>query len=216
MELLGTCSELLVAFLDHHKIAALHNEGIVTRANHPFPRFVLQVYKSGEKTVSLEAMCRLSTGQLIVERLAGVGETEEDAIMDAQTNFSNCVFHVWLSALLGRSNEFAKEYVWKINGTDRNVTVGFPNERGDLDLSDDLRWQEAWHKAVQELPLSQETHWASLAYVQRAQKVLACEALLDNENCEQVKDKVLSYNWPVIDKFYSVRQFMIIQEPVSK
>lgn len=106
MELLGTCSELLVAFLKHHQIAAVDDEGIVTLPEHPGKKFVLQVYKDGEKAVTLEAMCRLGTGQLMVERLAGFGETQEKAVMDAQGNFSNCVFHVWMSALLGRTNQF--------------------------------------------------------------------------------------------------------------
>ncbi|MCC7529462.1 MAG: hypothetical protein IT342_13140 [Candidatus Melainabacteria bacterium] len=214
MQLLGTCSELLVAFLKQHGIAALHDEGIVTLPEHPGYRFVLQVYKAGEKTVSLEAMCRLRTGQLMIERLGGVGETQEEAVMDAQANFANCVFHVWMSALLGNSNQFAKEHVWNVNGIDRNVTIGLPNGRGELDVADDLRWQEAWQLAVRDLPLSQEVHWASVCYVQNACKLLAFDALLDNEDCEPVKQKVLSFDWPVRDRFYSVRQFMIIQEQI--
>lgn len=212
MEILGTCSELLVAFLKPHGIIAVHNDGIVTVPEHSNHRFVLQVYESGENTVSLEAMCRLPSGQLMIERLAGIGDTQKDAILDVQTNFANSVFHVWLSALLGKPNQFAKEYVWKVNGTDRNITVGFPTARGEFEAGANAGWQDAWHSAVRELPLSSETHWASICYCQNAGKLLACDTLVDNNDCESAKEKVLSFAWPARDKFYLIRQFLIIQE----
>ena len=68
---------MLVHLLKSHGITALHNEGVV-RLVDSMLRFVLQVYRSRDKNVLLEAMCRLNNGQLMTERLAGVGETHKD------------------------------------------------------------------------------------------------------------------------------------------
>lgn len=211
MQLLGTCSEVLVNLLKSHGITALHDEGIVSLADSKY-RFVLQVYKSGDNSVLLEAMCRLDDGQLMTERLAGVGETQEEAVMDAQSNFVSAVFHVWLAGLLGISNQHTNEYIWKVNGTERKVTVGFPADRGGG--ANEVEWQKEWHLSIQSLPLSQGSHWASLCYARHADKFIACDALLDNEACESVKERMLKFDWPVRDSLYSVRQFIIISDGV--
>ena len=212
MQLLGTGSELLVDLLKSHGIAALHDGGIVTLVDYKH-RFVLQVYKSGDKSVLLEAMCRLENGQLMTERLAGVGETQEQAVMDAQINFVGAVFHVWLAALLGKSNKHTSEYIWQVNGTERKVTIGFPSERGGG--CNEVEWQKEWHLSLQRLALSPGLHWASLCYVRHSDKFIACDALLDNEVCESVEEKMLKFDWPVRDGLYSVRQFIVISDGVA-
>lgn len=210
MQCLGNVSELLVALLQSHGITAVHEDGIVSLPDSQH-RFALNVYKSGEKVVSLEALCKLGHGPIMREQLAGFGETQEQAVMDAQTNFVISVFHVWVSALLGISNQQTNEYIQKVSGRDRKITIGFPFGRGDAPVNDD-EWQRAWLLAIQSLPLSQEVHWASICYARHADKVIACDALLDNEICESVEKKMLNFDWPNRDGFYSVRQFMIISD----
>ncbi|MDX2104969.1 MAG: hypothetical protein SFY67_01075 [Candidatus Melainabacteria bacterium] len=84
MQLIGFCSELLVdLFKPHGIIAVNHEEGYITLPSFPSYRFALQIYKSSEKIVLLEAICEFAPGQLMKERLAGVGETQEQAVMDA-------------------------------------------------------------------------------------------------------------------------------------
>ncbi|MDX2104970.1 MAG: DUF6348 family protein [Candidatus Melainabacteria bacterium] len=122
-----------------------------------------------------------------------------------------CVFHVWLSALLKKNNQYANEYFWRINGIERHVTIGFPVGRGDLDIADYTNWQERWNEAMRSLKLTGGLHWASLCYVQQAGKFIACDALLDNNACESVKQEMQRFRWPTRKNFYSVRQFMIIE-----
>lgn len=210
MQLLGTCSQLLVDLLQPHGIIAVHNESHVSLPDYPTYRFALQTYKSGQKTVLLEAMCEFGPGKVIKEGLAGIGETQAEAIMDAQQNFVNCVFHVWISALFGKSNQYANEYLWKVNGVDRQVTIGLPCGRGDFDVAIYNGWQEVWYQAIRSLPLSCEMHWASLCYVHQAGKFIACDTLFNNKACEALKENVLRFDWPARNSFYSVRQFMII------
>ncbi|MCW5821579.1 MAG: hypothetical protein KIT34_02190 [Cyanobacteria bacterium TGS_CYA1] len=213
MQLIGFCSELLVnLFKPHGIIAVNHKEGFITLPDHPAYRFALQVYKSNEKIVLLEAVCEFGPGQLMKERLAGVGETQEQAIMDAQRNFVSCVFHVWLSAFFGKSNEYTNEYFWQINGIERRVLIGSPSGRGDLDASEDARWQEKWYQLIRTLKIRDGLHWASLCYTQQDEKFIACDALLDNNSCETVKQEIQKFSWPSRKNFYSVRQFMIIAD----
>lgn len=213
MEVLGICSELLVQFFGSHGISAVYNEneGTVSLPDFPPYRFALQVYKSGEGLVEIEALCEYTRGQLMREWLSGFGDTLEQAVMDAQLNFSSCVFHVWVCGLLGRSNQHVKEFVWKINGEERKVCIGFPAGRGNLEAVEQSGWQEAWYEAIRSLPLSQGLHWLSLCYAHGAGEMIACDALLDNENCDLVRQRVLSFDWPKDEKVYSVRQFMIVR-----
>lgn len=211
MQLLGNCSELLVSLLETHGIVALNNEGCVTLPKYPCYRFGLLVYKSEENIVLLEALCEIGSEQLIRERLAGVGETQAAAVIDAQRNFVNSVFHVWLSALLGISNLFVSDYFRQVNGLNRQITIGSPSQRGDASLAENTGWQEIWCQAISSLPLSTDLHWASFCYVQNAGKLIACDALLDNSACELLKGEMLKFDWPHCESFYSVRQFLIIK-----
>ena len=211
MQLLGTCSELLVVLLQHHGIQTQENEGIVTIPDGPPYQFALPVFKGGEKTVELQALCQVAPGRVIREYLAGVGETQEEAVMDSQTNFIACVFHVWVSALLGKPNQYADDFTWQIHGKERRATVGFASGRGYIELTGEPEWQEAWHAAVRQQPLTEDLHWASLCYVQRDGVTLACDASIDNEPCVPVIEQMLKFNWPSRKEMYSVRQFMIIQ-----
>lgn len=218
MQPIGTCSQILVGLLRTHAVAAVYDEehGIVTLPDHPY-RMALNVYKGADNVISLKAICEIGPGKYMKEHLAGWADEQAQAVMDAQRNFVGCVFHVWVAALLGKANNYAHEYIWKINGTERKVFVGDPcgryqkSGKADSDVTLDTSWQNAWHEAVCKLPLSEDLHWASLCYVQHAGNVIACDALLDSEACEPLKQKLLAFDWPVREGFYSVRQFMIIQ-----
>jgi hypothetical protein len=217
MELLGSCSELLVSFFSTHGMNAVYNdeEGTVSLPDYPPFRFALQVYESGPTIVDLEALFEWKPGHFMQEWLAGWGETQKEAIMDAQSNFVACVFHVWAAALVGKANPYAREFDWEINGAMRKVYTGFPAGRGDLTGVEESGWQDAWYQSVRDLPLSEDVHWLSLCYVHNGvAKEISCDALLDNEHNDLVRQRMLSHNWPRATKLYSIRQFMIVK-PLS-
>jgi hypothetical protein len=51
-----------------------------------------------------------------------------------------------------------------------------------------------------------------LFYAQAKNQQAGLEVLLDNEIWEQMQREIEKADWPLIDEFYSVRSFLIVQD----
>lgn len=211
MALIGQCSEILIELLKIHNIGAVNEDGIVTISEHPSFKLALEVHDLEiPNVVQLDAIFLMGPGKVIREALLGFGETREAALMDAQQYFVDCVFHVWVAALLDTPNAFSTEQTWTISGCDRTVTIGPVSWRGSEIGAKDHRWQKALGDVIQSAKIPEGLHWIDFYYAQNKEEVLACEVLLDNEPWPAL-DVMREFNWMQSDEFYSVRLFMILK-----
>lgn len=108
MQAIGTCSELLVALLQSHGIVGIYDEerSIVTIPDHPGFMMALEISGSPneKRMVAMDATFVMAPGKFIKETLAGYGETESEAVMDAQKQFVGCVLRVSCLACFARSS----------------------------------------------------------------------------------------------------------------
>ncbi|HEY9777372.1 MAG TPA: DUF6348 family protein [Planktothrix sp.] len=211
MELIGNTSHLLAGLLHKHGIECTQQDGLVTIAQNSKYKLALEVYRLANGTIQLDAIFSVCDGKGIRESLFGTGNSQPEAIMDAQTNFVICVFHVWLAALFDKPNEYVDSQNWTINGVPRSVTIGGIACRGSDIGQKDLRWQHAFHSAIQEMLLAEGTHWIDFYYGQNENKMLACQVWLDNEPCPQLQEIMTSFDWHNQDGLYTIRQFMILK-----
>ncbi len=211
MPLLGTCSEILVALLEVHGITAVHEDGIVTIADKPDFKLALEVYSLEiPNVVQMDAIFLMGPGKVVREALLGFGESREAALMDAQQYFIDCVFHVWVSALLETTNHFVSIQNWTLSNVPREVTIGPVSWRGSEMGAKDPRWQKALQDVIQTAGVPEGVHWIDFYYAHNDNETVACEVLLDNEHWPAL-DVMREFDWLKSDEFYSVRIFMIVQ-----
>lgn len=213
MAVLGTCSDLLVGLFELHGVEAVHNQGIVTVASHPGLQIALEVHETvQEPNVEMRAILSLSPGKSIVLPFLGMGTTQKEALMEAQTYFVNLLLHVIMSAIFSKPNKYCDEFDWTMGGVERRVTCSPVVWRGQpFPREQEERWLEYWHDKVRSFPLAEGFHWIDVFIAQAKGEVLSCSVLIDEENCKELEDAVLNYDWPKEEKFYSIRQFMILQ-----
>jgi hypothetical protein len=164
-------------------------------------------------SVQLDVRIEIEPGRTIVESFAGLGETTDQALADAQHNFAVNSFHVILAAFFNPEDEQVTREEWIVGGSNRVVTIGNIGVRGTLpEGKSAAAWFEQFEEKLKSKPLGPGLHWVRLYYGQRQRKTMACEVLLDNEPWEELQAEMAAIDWPPGEAFYGVRLFLVIQD----
>lgn len=166
-------------------------------------------------SVQFDVHLEFEPGHTIIESFAGVGETKERAILDAQKNFTLNSFYVFLAAFFGVQDEKVVQNDWVINGQRKLVTIGKVGTRGKFPAQTEqsIAWFNQFEETLKTASaLSTGTHWVRLYYAQVGKKAIQCEVLLDNHDWPEMRSKMQATNWPPAEDFYTVRLFQIIQD----
>ncbi|NRD43611.1 DUF6348 family protein [Corallococcus exiguus] len=157
------------------------------------------------------------TGRWVVESVAGVGKTEEEALNDALMNFARASLHVLLAAFVRPPDDHVTVETWQVGGIDRRVILGNIITRGDSPGPQLVEpWLNAFESALRSLPLASGTHWVRVYYAQREEKRMALEVLLDNEPWQELADLLETAPWPAAPGFLSRRLFLVLQGGVAE
>jgi hypothetical protein len=81
------------------------------------------------------------------------------------------------------------------------------------DGTPDLDFYPAFVKRLETYPLPQGTHWVRVYQMRRNGAVIANEVLLDNVSWEEMQVFMGELAWPVAEKPYDVRTFLVIKDP---
>jgi hypothetical protein len=132
----------------------------------------------------------------ILESFAGLGNDFETATLDAFENFMYSTFHTILSAFFtSKFDEEINKYNWNINGKEFEVfssNIGF---RGIQAPNFTTGWLNQFEAEVQELQLTEGTHWIRLFYSQQQNQTNVCEVLLNNNECISIAQKAQQFDW---------------------
>ncbi len=168
-------------------------------------------YQTGEP-VQLHILFDVVEGLRISEIFVGVGDTEDEAVLDAFRNFSATTLHVLLSSLLNIESDHAYQEEWTIGGNKRQVIVGdmyvhgtVPAPSGEL-----ATWYENVVRKIRDQHLGPEIHWIRVYCAQTAGKSAACEVLLDNSVWNGMQTELASIKMPYDSDFYSCRIFLVV------
>jgi len=165
-------------------------------------------------SVQLDVRIEIEPGRTLIESFAGVGESKDRAVANAQHNFVVNSFHVILAAFFRPENEQVTREEWMIGGQKKLVTIGNIGMRGELPVQGEqaVAWFRQFEERLKAKRLAPKTHWVRLYYGQMQREAIACEVLLDNEPWGEMRSEMAAIDWPLSETFYSVRVFLVIQD----
>jgi hypothetical protein len=163
--------------------------------------------------VEVEFTIQLPSRREVIEFVAGVGQTEEQAINDALLNFTLTTFHVVYKGFINAADPHMTMTTVPINGMNRDVIAGDIFMRGGAsDKNIDFNGlTEEIRGALKDLPLTPEPHWIKILYSQNGGKPMTVAATLDNADHLGMTDAVKRMHWPRQDSFYIAKQFIVVK-----
>jgi hypothetical protein len=170
-------------------------------------------HESRGYVVEVEFTIRLPSQGEITEFLAGMGDTEEQAINDALLNFTLTTFHVVYKAFMNADDPHMTTTSVPFNGGNRDVIAGDILMRGAKSLEttniDNVRVEIL--AALASTPLAPGSHWTKIVYSQDEGKPMTVAVTLDNEDHPALTSQVTNLNWPKVEGFYMAKQFIVIK-----
>jgi hypothetical protein len=167
--------------------------------------------QQGGYLVEVEFRVRLPSGGEIVEYVAGMGTTEDQAVKDALANFTLTTFHVVYKSFMNASDPHQTVETVPIGGSPRKLAMGDLYMRGDPDAPVDLSaMRPQIQDAISRLDLSDEPHWIKIVYGQDKGEPIMVSATLDNGEDEPLTSAIGALSWPKCDKAYIVKQFIVV------
>jgi hypothetical protein len=170
-------------------------------------------HDKGGFIVEMEFTIRVPSNRSITEFVAGIGETEAQAINDAQVNFMLTTFHVVYKGFINDADPHMKSTNMQINGANREVITGDILTRGTAsDKKFDFNsMREEIQGTLRNLPLTPEPHWLKVVYSQNNGKPATVAVTLDNVDHPGLTEAVTRLRWPSSDSFYLAKQFIVIR-----
>jgi hypothetical protein len=163
--------------------------------------------------VEVEFTIVLPSGRTITEFVAGLGDTEQAAINDAFVNFTLTTVHVVYKGFINADDVHMESKMMPVNGRDREVIAGDLYLRGNVasDKVDLNALRPEILSILQNLPLSPEPHWIKLVFMQQDSKPVTVAVTLDNEDSPELTRAIQGLNWPLVEGFYMVKQFLLVR-----
>ena len=210
--LLGACKQ--------HHIDARLDGGWITFAGVPLRLSVAEAPGTKEKKdmaiVQLEFRAQLPDGRLVVQPVVGWGKDRDEAVASAEASFLLGSFHAFVGAFVDPDEEHVRREQRTIGGRRRVVTFGdiLTKVVGERPDPSDTRWHGQLMKELDAANLPPGTHWVDVYHGQVGEKQ-ELEIQLDSRRWTEMEDKLRAAPWPNNGTFTSVRQFIIVQDPVD-
>jgi hypothetical protein len=211
-------NDVLRQLFQGHGVEADVKSGRVTFPTHPGLWANGELFRCYEGIVQLDVRLGGFDGdRVLIESIAGFGADLNAQASFAVQAFANASFHVFLPAFFGRPPCHGTEReTWTIGGP-RFVYAGlitslfgYPPPRPDG--VPDLGFYSAFIKRLETYPLPQGTHWMRIYQMRHNGAVLSNEVLLDNHPWEEMQAFMAEQPWPVAEKPYDVRVFLVVKD----
>ena len=168
---------------------------------------------NGGFVVETEFRIKLASGKEVVEFVAGMGTTKEEAIQDTLANFMLTTFHVVYMAFINPDDPHMTAKQLDIQGRKRDVILGDMYMRGgpgsnELDINS-LR--PAIEASLSKTQFAEGAHWLKIVYGQSKGKPLTVSVTIDNQEDRPLTDRISSLAWPRSDDYYLFKQFIVIK-----
>ena len=169
--------------------------------------------KDGGFVVETEFRIQLPSGRVIVEFVAGIGDSKDQAINDSLVNFVLTTFHVVYKGFINFDDPHLESTKMTIGGKEREVLLGDIFLRSNsseerIDLSGIRPQIEA---LLEKSNLSSELHWIKIVYAQRDGTPMMVSASTDNAENQSLAEQVTRLDWPSAPVFYMSKQFIVVK-----
>jgi len=208
----------LSQLFDSHGIATELTENRLRFPDHPHLVMNGGIFRFAPKVIQLDMRLQGFDGdRVLIESIAGIGETYEEQVQRAFQAIANGSFHVMLSAFFDRPECHGTScQTWELAGKPREIhrglittILGYPQEEG----SDQpwLGFYPVFKTRLEELGLPEGTHWIRIYQSRRGEQVLCNEVLLDNEPWEAMQGLMEQVTWPASERAFDVRLFLVVK-----
>jgi hypothetical protein len=177
-----------------------------------------ELFRCYENSVQLDIRLGGFDGdRYVIESVVGMGADLDAQASFAMQVFANGSFHVFLPAFFGRPPCHGTEREqWKI-GVPRAVYAGlittiFGYPPPKADGCPNLDFYPAFIQRLETYPLAHGSHWIRISQMRHKGAALCNEVLLDNAPWEEMQDFMANQPWPVTEKYYDVRVFLVIKD----
>ncbi|NDV66154.1 DUF6348 family protein [Bacteroides sp. 224] len=161
--------------------------------------------------VQMDVTFSIGLAKHIIESVAGFGDTMENAMKNAWSNFLNNCFHPILGTFF--TNEYDDQIIREekiIGGEKYEVVRSHLGIRGKLPEDFYDEWLKQFEKDLAVCQLPTGIHWIRFYYGQHQRQTSACEILYDNNPWEEMQKKAQQYSYCPSDDFYSTRTLYIL------
>lgn len=209
-----TAQEILFNLLQAYDLKALeYKDWILVNEQLPALHASIQNLKIHENGISLRLDIRilLENKNVIGESFTGIGKDELSATQNAFHNFSMNSLPVLLSAFWQiEENEQIGIEEWEINGKLWKAFIGNFGCKGDFNIPISLF--PTLEEGIKNEELTENLYWFRFYYANLNKKDNMTEALINNEPLKTLEKKIENLDWEKSDKFYSLRNFIILQK----
>jgi hypothetical protein len=213
-------NEMIAELLRGHGLSvSYYKEWLVCNGTLPgiYGHIVQETQHKDSLTVQLDVQVAVDSDTVIFECFAGIGGDRNKAVQDAIGNFALNSLHPLLSAFYGLSSDQVTTETWEFGGAIWKATIGNWGLKHWAEPTPSV--PEEVFPTIERLIKSQvlinRIHWLRLYYAHMDGQTLSTEVLLDNEPWEAAQDQVAKLDWPISDRFYSARLFLILQRTDS-
>lgn len=209
--------QLLIDWLKNHgepEVIA-DRDGVGIKGNPTRLRTV--IYKATEHArdrhvVELEFRARLGHDREIVEFVAGMGTSLEQARSDAFANLVLTTLHVVYKAFLNPADPHQSSTMVTIGTVQRQLVAGNLYSRGTTNSTRGLdNLQPQLEKAVCSVSYSADPHWIKVVYSHANGAAGTVEVTVDNTVHPGLTDAIRNLGWPTSTEFYLAKEFLILQ-----
>lgn len=171
--------------------------------------FDFKEYENGAG-IRLDITLLLANKKIISESYLGIGKNKISAIQNAFQNFVTNSFHVFLSAFwkITNDDQIGIEE-WEIKGNKWKVYIGNFVCKGDFNIPENLF--KIIEEQIQEEDLEEDLYWLRIYYANVNSREIMIETLKNNEVWQEMENKLKTVAWDSSDKFYSLRNFIILK-----
>ncbi|WP_128331170.1 DUF6348 family protein [Apibacter sp. HY039] len=209
-----TAQEILGNILKAHDLNTLEYKGwLLVDEQLPAMSAATQNLKEYENGASIRLDITLLLGdkKVIYESFAGVGKDELSATQDAFQNFAANSLHVFLSAFWQvDEHEHIGIEEWEIDGEMWKVYIGNFGCKGDYNIPQDLF--STIEEQIKNDTLTEDLNWYRIYYANISKDEKMIESLKNNEDWPLLGNKLKDIHWTASDKFYSLRNFILIKK----
>jgi hypothetical protein len=207
-------SKLKKVLIEHSLDIVPYNDWLTCGGGLPgFRASVHNVRQAGQYiTLQLDVEVVVEADIIVVESFAGWGESAEEALVTAFSNFIYNSLHVFLNGFCGKIDDQVTVEEWKIGQQEWKVIIGNYGVRSFEDQPVPL--PESLFEMIEQLlrqkGLEPGIHWLRVFCCNVGDGSLICECLLDNETWEYAQDQLQTLDWQKRESFYSVRNFLVM------
>ena len=187
-----------------------------------FPGIVAQAFEMenfGESVVVQVDITLLFPNEQFVESFVAQAATHEDAIVNAFEQFESTVFHTFIMAFWAKAKKVENGVgtdVWDINGQKWEAVISNYGYRGYEDFDSIIpeidTMYDAIKTAIEAYPLTKDIYAVRSVYTNGTNNQQITEGLINNEEFPELQKVVSQLQWSRSEKFYSVRNLVLLMK----